>query len=129
MLYGLTQNDFIIEDNGAQPAVHLHDSAESQPASVVVAIQTGRRATREFSRMQGIGPMLVPVFNQLRSRVALVEFDSRVNLVENFRDEESPIYEDLKNLQPGDNGAAIRDAIKFSLSGLEKEPAASGYCF
>jgi VWFA-related protein len=123
VVYGLTQKDFVIDDDGVEQAIHLDDSAESEPASVVVAVQTGRRAWREYSRMRGIGPMLVPVFNQLRSRVALVEFDSHVNLVENFSDDETNIYEDLKKLEPGDNGAAIRDAIDFSVRLLEKEPA------
>ena len=123
VVYGLTQNDFVIEDDGVEQAVYLDESAESEPASVVVAVQTGRRAWREYSRMRGIGPMLTPVFDQLRSRVALVEFDSHVRLVENFSDDETSIYEDLKNLQPGDNGAAIRDAVDFSVRLLEKEPA------
>jgi VWFA-related protein len=121
--YGLTQTDFVIDDDGVDQAVHLDDFAESEPASVVVAVQTGRRAWREYLRMHGIGAMLTPVFNQLRSRVALVEFDSRVNLVENFSQDETSIHEDLKQLQPGDNGAAIRDAIDFSVKLLEKEPA------
>ena len=123
IVYGLTQNDFMINDDGAEQTVHLDESAESEPASVVVAIQTGRRAWREYSRMRGVGPMLAPVFDQLRSRVALVEFDSHVNLVENFSEDETPIYDDLKKLQPGDNGAAIRDAVDFSVRLLEKEPA------
>jgi len=123
VVYGLTQNDFVIEDDGVEQAVYLDESAESEPSSVVVAVQTGRRAWREYSRMRGIGPMLTPVFDQLRSRVALVEFDSQVRLVENFSDDETSIYEDLKNLQPGDNGAAIRDAVDFSVRLLEKEPA------
>ena len=79
VVYGLLQNDFIISDDGVEQAVHLDEPAESEPASVVVAVQTGRRAWREYSRMRGIGPMLTPVFDQLRSRVALVEFDSHVN--------------------------------------------------
>jgi VWFA-related protein len=123
VVYGLTQNDFVIEDNGVEQVIHLDESAESEPASVVVAVQTGRRAWREYSRMRGIGPMLTPVFDQLRSRVALVEFDSHVRLVESFSDDETSIYEELKNLQPGDNGAAIRDALDFSVRLLEKEPA------
>ncbi len=122
IVYGLTQKDFVVDDDGVEQSIHLDDSAESEPASVVVAIQTGRRAWREFSRMRGVGPMLIPVFNQLRSRVALVEFDSHVNLVENFSDDETSINEDLKRLQAGDNGAAIRDAVAFSVSLLEKEP-------
>ena len=123
VVYGLTQKDFVIEDDGVEQAVHLDESAESEPSSVVVAVQTGRRAWREYSRMRGIGPMLTPVFAQLRSRVALVEFDSHVRLVENFSEDETSIYDDLKKLQPGDNGAAIRDAIDFSISLLEKEAA------
>ena len=89
VVYGLTQKDFVIEDDGVEQAVHLDESAESEPSSVVVAVQTGRRAWREYSRMRGIGPMLTPVFAQLRSRVALVEFDSHVRLVENFSDDET----------------------------------------
>jgi VWFA-related protein len=112
-----------IEDDGVEQSVRLDESANSAPASVVVAIQTGKRAWREYLRMRGVGAMLTPVFNQLQSRVALVEFDSHVNLVENFSDDDKPIYEDLKKLQPGDNGAAIRDAVKFSVDLLEKEPA------
>ena len=123
IVYGLTQNDFIIDDDGAEQAVHLDESAESEPASVVVAVQTGRRAWREYSRMRGIGPMLTAVFNQLQSRVALVEFDSHINLIEDFSENDRPIYEDLKKLQPGDNGAAICDAVRFSIGLLEKEPA------
>ena len=123
VIYGLTEKDFVIEDDGVEQAVHLDESAESEPSSVVVAVQTGRRAWREYSRMRGIGPMLTPVFAQLRSRVALLEFDSHVRLVENFSDDETSIDDDLKELQPGDNGAAIRDAIDFSIRLLEKEPA------
>lgn len=122
IVYGLTQKDFVIDDDGAEQSVQLDDSAESNPASVVVAIQTGRRAWREFLRMRGVGPMLTPVFDQLRSRIALVEFDSHVDLVENFSSDGTLINQDLKKLQPGDNGAAIRDAIDFSVSLLEKEP-------
>jgi len=122
VVYGLTQKDFVVDDDGVEQTIQLDDSAESEPASVVVAIQTGRRAWREYARMRGVGAMLIPVFNQLRSRVALVEFDSEVHLVENFNDDETSINEDLKGLQPGDNGAAIRDAVAFSVSLLEKEP-------
>ncbi len=122
VVYSLTQSNFVIEDDGIEQAVHLDESTESEPASVVVLVQTGRRAWREYSRMRGMGPLLMPVFDQLRSRVALVEFDSRVHLVENFSDDQTAISEDLSNLQPGDNGAAIRDAVDFSVRLFEKEP-------
>jgi len=123
VVYGLTKNDFVIDDDGTEQAVRLDESAEFEPASVVVAVQTGRRAWREYSRMRGIGPMLTPVFDQLRSRVALVEFDSHAHLVDSFSNDVTSVYESLKNLTPGDNGATIRDAVDFSVRLLEKEPA------
>ncbi len=122
-VYGLTQKDFVVDDDGVEQAIQLDDSAESEPISVVVAIQTGRRAWREFLRMRGVGSMLGPVFDHPQSRVALVEFDSKVTLVENFSADETAFDNDLKNLQAGDNGAAIRDVVEFSVHLLEKEPA------
>ena len=122
LVYGLTQKDFAIDDNGMEQDVHLDDSAESEPASVVVAIQTGRRAWREFARMRGIGPLLSSVLDQQQSQIALVEFDSRINLVEDFTADQTRIDEDLKKLQPGDNGAAIRDTIDFCVHLLEQQP-------
>ncbi len=122
LVYGLTQKDFAIDDNGVEQDVHLDDSAESEPASVVVAIQTGRRAWREFGRMRGIGPLLSSVLDQQQSQIALVEFDSHTNLVEDFTTDQARIDEDLKKLQPGDNGAAISDTIDFCVHLLEQQP-------
>jgi VWFA-related protein len=122
LVYGLTQKDFAIDDDGVAQNIHLDDSAESEPASVVVAIQTGRRAWREFGRMRGVGPMLNSVLDQAQSQIALVEFDSHTNLVEDFTADQARIDEDLKNLQPGDNGAAIRDTIDFCVHLLEQQP-------
>jgi VWFA-related protein len=123
VVYGLTEKDFVIIDDAVEQTVHLDDSAEAEPVSVVVAIQTGRRARREFPRMRGIAAMLNPVFSQPGSRVALVEFDSRINLVKDFTGNEMSVDEDLNTLRAGDGGAAIRDAVKLSVGLLEKEPA------
>ncbi len=122
LVYGLTQKDFVIDDDGVEQDVHLDDSAESEPASIVVAIQTGRRAWREFGRMQGIGPLLSSVLDQQQSQMALVEFDSHTNLVENFTADQTRMANDLKELQPGDQGAAIRDTIDFCVHLLEQQP-------
>ena len=123
VVYGLTQKDFVLFDDGAEQIVHLDDSAEAGAISLVVAMQTGRRAPREFPRMRGLAALLSPVFSQPGSRVALVEFDSQIHLVNGFTSDETRMDENLKALRSGDNGAAIRDAVKFSVSLLEKEAA------
>src|SRR5208282_771041 len=114
VVYGLQARNFIVEDDGVEQAVRLDEAPEGQPVSLVVAIQKGRRAYYEFPRMQGLNSMLDPLFSQGTARVALVEFDSKVELTRNFTKDASLITADLKNLQPGDEGAATLDAIALS---------------
>lgn len=122
VVYGLHAKDFIVEDDGVEQSVRLDEAPEGQPISLVVIIQTGRRASYEFPRIQGLKTMLDPLFALGASRVAVVEFDSHVELTRNFSSDESLIDADLTNLQPGDNGAAILDAINYSAGLLRNEP-------
>jgi VWFA-related protein len=121
-VYGLQAKDFIIEDDGVAQAVQLDETPESQPVSLVIAIQRGRRASYEFARMKGLGEMLEPLFSQGQTQCALVEFDSTVELTRDFTDDADLIAKDFKNLQPGDGKAAILDAVYFSEKLLEKAP-------
>jgi len=122
IVYGLEARDFIVQDDGVEQAVRLDEAPEGQPVSLVVAIQKGRRAYYEFPRLEGLNSMLDPLFSQGTARVALVEFDSKVELTRNFTKDASLIAADLKNLQPGDEGAATLDAIARSVDLLQQEP-------
>jgi VWFA-related protein len=122
IVYGLHSGDFIIEDDGVELPLRLDEAPEGQAISLVVVIQRGRRAYYEFPRMQGLKSMLDPLFSLGTARVALIEFDSQVDLTRNFTKDASLISADLTNLQPGDGGAAILDAVSYSVGLLKKEP-------
>ena len=122
-IYGLQAKDFGVEDDGVAQSVQLDERAESEPVSVVVAIQCGRRAEYEFSRIKGLGAMLDPLMSSGLTQVAIVEFDSHVELKRDFTTNADEISLELKNLQRGDGGAAILDAVYFSESLLNKVPA------
>ena len=122
ILYGLNPNDFVVEDDGVEQPVHVDDAPEGQPISLVIAIQRGRRAPYEFPRMQGLRTMLGPLFEAGTSRLAVVEFDSHVELTRNFTKDEALVDADLTNLQPGDDGAAILDTVAYSIQLLRNEP-------
>jgi hypothetical protein len=66
--------------------------------------------------------MLDPVLSDKNNQAALLFFDSKLNLVSEFTGNGDRIEEDLKNLQPGDGGAAILDAVAYSLKLLNKQP-------
>ncbi|HTW59788.1 MAG TPA: VWA domain-containing protein [Terriglobales bacterium] len=122
IIYGLEAQDFIVEDDGVEQLLRLDEVPEGQPISLVVAIQRGRRADYEFPRMQGLKTMLDPLFALGTARVAIVEFDSQVELTRNFTQDESLISGELENLRPGDDGAAILDAVAYSINLLKQEP-------
>jgi VWFA-related protein len=122
IVYGLQASDFIVEDDGVAQPAHLDESPEGQPISLVIALQTGRRAAYEFPRMQGLKTMLEPMFTPGTARVALVEFDSQVQLKTNFTKDEALISDELSGLQPGDGGASTLDAIAYAVKLLKQEP-------
>jgi VWFA-related protein len=122
IVYGLHAQDFIIEDDGISQEVHLDESAEAAPVSLVIAVQSGRRAWREFTRMRGLASMLDPVLSDKSNQAALLLFDSKLKLVRDFTNNGDMIEEDLKNLQAGDAGAAILDAVAYSVKLLAKLP-------
>ena len=118
-IYGLRARDFIIEDDGVEQVSQMDEAAESEPISMVIALQSGRRASREFARMRGLSSMLGPIFGLPESQIALVEFDSRVSLSRDFTDNADSIDAALEQLHPGDGGAAILDAVQYSVRLLD----------
>jgi VWFA-related protein len=122
IVYGLEAKDFVIEDDGIEQPVHLDEAPEAQPISLVIAIQCGRRANYEFPRVQGLSSMLEPIVREGHAKVAVVEFDSQVQGIHDFTGNADRLTQDLKELQAGDGGAAILDAVHYSVGLLEKAP-------
>jgi VWFA-related protein len=114
--------DFVIEDDGVEQPVHQDESAEAEPLFIMVAVQTGRRAWREFGRMRGLSSMLEPILDQTSSQVAVLAFDSQLHLVQDFTDDGWQIAKSLSGLEPGDKGAAILDAVQYSIRLLNQIP-------
>ena len=122
IVYGLEAKDFVVEDDGIEQPVRLDEAAEGSQVSLVVAIQRGRRANYEFPRIRGLSAMLDPMVEAGLGRVAIVEFDSQVQLVQDFSGDSERIAGTLRGLQAGDGGAAILDAVDYSVKLLEKAP-------
>jgi len=120
VIYGLHAADFVIEDEGVGQAVQMDESTESEPLSLIVAIQTGRRASREFDRIKGLNSMLAPILDQPDTRIAILTFDNQLNVAQDFTADGAQIANCLYNLQSGDNGAAMLDAVQYSVRLLNK---------
>src|SRR5579859_2842040 len=122
LVSGLHAADFTIEDDGISQKVHLDEAAEFQPVSLMIAVQSGRKAANEHKRMTGLASMLDPILSNSDNEAAVLFFDSKLELVQDFTSDGDQVEVQLKKLPWGDRGAAIMDAVAYSPRLLGRRP-------
>ena len=119
---GLHPEDFVIEDNGIEQRVLLEDEPDVRPISLIVAVQCGRRASREYDRISTLASMLDPILTGPDTEAAVLYFDSRLNLAQDFSKNSEQTENALKDFPSGDGGAAILDVVAYSARLLARRP-------
>jgi VWFA-related protein len=144
IVHGLSAKDFIIEDNGVEQETRLDDMPDAESISLVVAVQCGGSAAQEFEQpekpsesespdrkppkplkapLSGLATMVEGFLGESKSEVAVVTFDSKTKLLQDFTEDIPAVAEKLRELKgSGDGGAATLDAIYYSLDLLELRP-------
>ncbi len=121
-VYTLHADDFLLTDKGIPQKITL-DESSNQPMSLVVLMQTGGAAVREFEKYRGLETMLASMLGGAPNQVSIVNFDSRPEAASPFTSDISQWADAIDHPDPGDSGAAIMDALKFGLDLLGKQPA------
>jgi len=121
VVYSLQAKDFLLTDKGITQKVSL-DEAEKQPLSLVVLMQTGGAAVREFEKYRGLETMLAEMLGGAPNQVSIVNFDSKPEAASPFTSDITQWTDAIDHPDPGDSGAAIKDALKFGLNLLAKQP-------
>ncbi|WP_420239887.1 VWA domain-containing protein [Telmatobacter bradus] len=122
VVYGLRANDFVVEDNGVAQKIRVQEEMDTAPVSLVVAFENGGASELEFDKLAKLGPLLDLFLSDHRSQVALMGFDSDQQLIQDFTGDSEKVNEALKQLQPGDGGAAILDTVSAAVDLLKTQP-------
>jgi VWFA-related protein len=122
-VFTLTADDFKITDDGAEQRLTLDEDTGGEPLALVVAVETGGGGARKLASYGNLSALLGAVVGAVPHRIAVVGFDGSPELVEDFTADVDAAGAAIHDLQPGDKGAAILDALKFSVDLLRKEPA------
>jgi VWFA-related protein len=123
-VYSLHAEDFLLTDKGVPQKVRLEDETR-QPLSLVVLMQTGGAAIQEFAKYRNLETMLAATLGEAPNQVSIVNFDSKPEAASPFTSDIAQWTDAIDHPDPGDSGAAIMDSLKYALSLLEKQPAAS----
>jgi VWFA-related protein len=123
LVYTLKADDFILTDNGVIQKLRLEQDTGSEPLAMVIIAQTGGDAAAHLDQYQHLGPMLDNMLGGVDHRVAVVGFDSTPVLLHGFTSNLDFISHSLDILEPGDNHAAVLDAIVYAVNLLRQQPA------
>ncbi len=123
LVFALTADDFRVTDDGVEQKLTLDEDTGGEPLALVVAVQVGGGGKSKLESYKGLGAVIDAVVGGVPHRVAVVAFDSTPWMEEEFNPDAMVAGEALNDLDPGDKGAAILDALKFSVEQLQKQPA------
>jgi len=122
LVYTLKAKDFILTDDGVEQPLRLEEDTGGQPLAMVIVVETGGSGAGHLEQYQNLGPMLTNLVGNIDHKVAVVGFDSTPVLLHGFTPNLEFITRSLNNLDPGDQQAAVLDAIAYSVDMLSKQP-------
>lgn len=123
LVFTLKAGDFRVTDDGIEQKLTLDEDTGSEPLALVVAVQSGGAGGGKLASYRHLGAVIDAVVGGVPHRVAVVAFDSTPELIQDFNPDAMVAGEALNDLDAGDKGAAILDALKFSVDLLRKQPA------
>jgi hypothetical protein len=84
IVFSLTADDFILTDNGIPQAVRIEEGALGQPLALAVIVQTGGQGAAHLRDYRNLGAILDAVIGGVPHRVAVIAFDSKPRLEQDF---------------------------------------------
>jgi len=120
IVHGLQVEDFALTDQGVPQVVQVEESSREQLA-VIVLLQIGGSAPRQFKNYKGIATMLEPALASAPYAVSLITFDSEPEDRWPFSRDAANLHAAFASLKSGNTGAATLDAIEYSLDWFEDQ--------
>ncbi len=130
IVFSLTADDFVLTDDGIPQSVQVEPDTDSEPLALAVILQTGGRGASHLENYRNLGPLLEALIGGVPHRVAVVGFDSKPRLEQDFTNDTDVAVKKIAGLQEGDPGAAILDALSFGMTSCasSRRPIVVLYC-
>jgi VWFA-related protein len=117
---GLQLQDFELYDNNKLQKITA--DVRDEPLSLVVAVQRSSNLTEILPKIQRIGSLLNQLLAGQDGEVAIIGFDHRIQVTQDFTSETAKISEAMQKMTPGSSQHAVIDAVDASIRMLKKRP-------
>jgi VWFA-related protein len=118
---GLEPKDFRLFDNRKlQP---INQDLTFNPISMVIAIQANAGIEGMLPKINKIGSMLDSLVVGETGEAAVLKFDHRIEVLQEFTNESEKITQAVQKIKPGSSSARLNDAVMESINLLRNKPA------
>jgi VWFA-related protein len=111
-VHDLKPSQFVLYDNDKPQAIKVDESFA--PISLVVAIQADAKVEPVIPKLQKIGTLVENLVAGDQGEVAILSFDHRLQVLQDFTGDATKLQEALKKLRPGSSSARMIDAVERS---------------
>jgi len=118
---GLQPQDFKLYDNGKEQNIHV--DVTFQPISMVIAVQASDQIEGILPKINRIGSMIEPVLIGEQGEAAVLAFDHRFRVMQDFTSDPNKIEAAIKKITPGSRSSRLIDAVTESVRMLRSRPA------
>lgn len=124
-VYTLQAGDFYLTDDGVEQQLALDENTGGEPLALAVVVETGGAGARRLDAYRDLGGALSAMIGAVPHRVAVVEFDSKPDVILPFTTNIDAAAGAMRSLDAGDHSAAILDALAYAVFVLRSAP--TGY--
>jgi VWFA-related protein len=124
LVFTLTADDFTLADDGVEQKVTLEQDTDSEPLALVIAVETGGAGAEQLDKYRHLATTLESVVGGAPHKVAVVTFESKPTLLQDFTSNPNVVDFTIRGLAEGSrtHGGAILDALAFSVDLLRRQP-------
>lgn len=119
-VHGLQPHEFQLFDNGKPQDIKVDVSFI--PISLVVAVQANADTEGILPKIRKIAPLLSQLVVGDQGEIAVVAFDHRIQVLQDFTSDPDRISAAFEKLRPGSSTHALNDAARQSIRMLAKRP-------
>jgi VWFA-related protein len=117
---GLKPGQFHLFDNGKEQNIQVDEAF--QPISMVICVQANSGVEHMLPNINRIGNMMGPLILGQYGEAAVIAFDHRIRVMQDFTSDADKITEAVKKIQPGSSSSHMIDAVEAADRMLRKRP-------
>jgi VWFA-related protein len=122
LVFTLQASDFRVTDDGIEQPLTLDEDTGGEPIALVIAVETGGLGAGKLKAYLDLNAVVSSIVGSVPHRIAVVAFDSTPEVLQSFTADADAAANAFQDLDAGDKGAAILDALTFSVNLLRAQP-------